>query len=40
LKTGKSKILQVYVDVDYVRDLDHRKSTMGYVFTVADCVVS
>jgi len=34
LKTGKLRILQRYVDVDYTRDLDQRRSTTGYVFTV------
>ena len=36
----KPKVLQGYVDVDYARDLDQRRSTMGYVFTVAECTVS
>jgi len=35
LKMGKTRLLQGYVDADYARDLDQRKSTTGYVFTVA-----
>ena len=35
LKTGKPKELQGYVDADYAGDLDQRRSTMGYVLTVA-----
>jgi len=34
LKMGKPKLLQVYVDADYAGDLDQRRFTMGYVFTV------
>ena len=34
LKTGKP--IQGYVDADYAGDLDQRRFTMGYVFTVAD----
>ena len=40
LKTGKPRILQGYVDVGYAEDLDQRRSTMGYVFTIAECVIS
>jgi len=40
LKMGKPRLLQGYVDVDYVGDLDQRRSTTGYVFTVAECVIS
>ena len=29
-----------YVDLDFVRDLDKRKSIIGYVFTLAEGVVS
>jgi hypothetical protein len=29
-----------YVDSDYGGDLDMRRSLLGYVFTVGDCVVS
>ena len=34
------RVLQGYVDADYVEDLDQRRSTIDYVFTVADCVIS
>ena len=38
---GKARLLQgCYVDADYAEDLDQRKSTTGYVFTVAECVIS
>jgi len=40
LKRGKSRLLQVYVDADYVGDLDQQRSKAGYVFTVVDCVIS
>jgi len=40
LKTGKPRLLQGYIDADYVKDLDQRRSTTGYVFTVAECVIS
>jgi len=40
LKTGKPKILQGYVDADYVGDLDEQRSMTGYVFTIAESVVS
>ena len=40
LKTGKLRELQGYVDADYAEDLDQRRSMMGYVFTVAECVIS
>jgi len=40
LKTGKPKELQGYCDADYAGDLDQRRSMMGYVFTVAECVIS
>jgi len=33
-------LLQGYVDIDYARDLDQQKFTVGYVFTVAQCVIS
>jgi len=37
---GKFRLLQDYVDTDYARDLDQRRSMTGYVFTVAECVIS
>jgi len=39
LKTGKFRLLQGYVDTDYAGDLDQRKFTMDYVFTVAERVI-
>jgi len=40
LETGKPRILQGYADADCVEDLDQRRSTMGDVFTIAECVIS
>jgi len=40
IETGKPRVLQGYIDADYARDLDQRKSTTGNVFTVAKCVIS
>ena len=40
LKIGNSNVLQRYVDADYARDLDQRRSMMGYVFTVDECTAS
>jgi len=40
IKKGKLKILQGYVNADYVGNLDQRRSTTRYVFTVAECVIS
>ena len=40
LETGKPKVLQRYVDADYAGDLDQRRLTTGYVFTIAECVIS
>jgi len=40
LKTEKLKVLQGYVDANYAGDLDQRRSTEGYVFTVIECIVS
>jgi len=37
LEIGKPTILQGYVDVDYVRDLDQQRFMTGYVFTIAEC---
>ena len=39
LETGKFRVLQSYRE-DYAGELDQRKSTMGYVFTVAECIIS
>ena len=35
----KPRLLQGYVDADYMGDLDQRRSTTGYVFTVAECAI-
>ena len=35
----KFRVLQGYVDVDYARNLNQRKSTTGYVLTVAVSLV-
>jgi len=40
LKTGKPRLLQGYVDADYAGDLDQRIFMTGYVFTVAECIIS
>ena len=40
LETGKPRLLQGYVDADNEGDLDQRRSTMGYVFTIAECVIT
>ena len=41
LDFGDSKpVLEGYVDVDWVGDLDGRKSTSGYLFTFAGGAVS
>jgi len=40
LETEKLRELQGYVDADYAGDLDHRRFMTGYVFTVAECVIS
>jgi len=40
LKTEKPKVLQGYVNADYAEDLDQRRSTTDYVFTVAECIGS
>jgi len=40
LKVGKPRVLQGYVDADYAGNLDQRRSMTGYVFSIAECVVS
>jgi len=40
LKIEKPRELQGYVDADYVEDLDQRRFTMGYVFTIAEYFIS
>ena len=37
---GKPRLLLGYIDADYAGDLDQRRSTTGYVFTVAEYVIS
>ena len=37
---GNLRILQGYINADYVGDLDQRRSTMGYIFMVAECAIS
>jgi len=33
LETGKPRLLQGYININYVGDLDQRRSTTGYVFS-------
>jgi len=40
LKTKKPRVQQDYADANYAGDLDQQRSTTGYVFTVAECVIS
>jgi len=40
LKMGKASVLSGYIDADYAGDIDQRRSTTGYVFTVAECVIN
>ena len=40
LKMGKTRLLQGYVDAYYAGDLDQRKFTTDYVFTVAERAIS
>jgi len=40
LKTWKLRELQGYVDANYAGDLDQRRFTTGFVFTVGECVIS
>ena len=37
--TGKQECIR-YVDSDYTRDLDKRRSTTGYVFTLSQSPIS
>ena len=37
---GKPRVLKGYIDADCARDLDQGRSTMSYVFTVPECVIS
>jgi hypothetical protein len=37
---GPNSALKGYVDFDLVSDIDSRRSTIGYVFTVGGTVVS
>ena len=37
---GSKFTIRDYVDLDFAEDLDKRKSTHGYVFTLAERVVS
>jgi len=37
---GKPRVLQGYIDVDYAKNLDQRRFMTGYVFTVAECIIS
>jgi len=37
---GSEPIAKDYVNSDFVGDLDKRKSNMGYVFTIAEGVIS
>ena len=38
--TGASLKLQGYVDVDFADDIDRRKSTIGFVFTLSGTTIS
>jgi len=37
---GKPRVFQGYVDAIYTGDIDQRRSTISYVFTVIECVIS
>jgi len=39
-ETGKPRVLQDYIDADYARNLDQRRFTTGYVFKIAECIIS
>ena len=36
----KPRELYDYINADYVEDLNQRRSTTGYVYTVAECIIS
>ena len=36
----KPRVLQGYVDADYAEDLDQRRFMTGYVYTLAECILS
>ena len=40
METGNSRLLLGYVAADYVVDLDQERSTTGYMFTTAECLIS
>ena len=40
VENRKPKVLRGYIDADYAGDLDQRRFTMSYVFTLAECIVS
>jgi len=40
LKTEKPRVLQGYVDADYAGELDQQRFTIGYVFTIAECIIN
>ena len=40
MKTRNLRELQGYVDADYAGDLDQRRSSTDYVFTVTECIIS
>jgi len=40
LETGKPRVLQGYNVVDYAGDLDQQRSMTGYMFMLAECIIS